>query len=285
MQIIDNIPRMSMAVKLLKKEGRTIGFVPTMGYLHEGHLSLARTAKKHNDVVVMSIFVNPIQFGPKEDLDKYPRDFKRDEEMARGSGVDILFYPSAKEMYPDGYSTYVNVEKLTDGLCGASRPGHFRGVTTVAAKLFGIVKPDIAYFGQKDAQQAIVIRKMTEDLNMGIDIKILPIVREPDGLAMSSRNIFLSKKERRDAAVLYESLVSAKELIEKGEKSADRIIKAMEALIKSAPSAKIDYVSIVSAKNLKPLNAINQEALVAVAAYVGKTRLIDNILVNQMKSA
>ena len=284
MQIIETIPRMSVAVRLLKKDGKSIGFVPTMGYLHEGHLSLARTAKKHNDIVIMSIFVNPIQFGPREDLDKYPRDLKRDEEMASQAGVDIVFYPSANDMYPSGFSTYVTVEKLTDGLCGESRPGHFRGVTTVVTKLFGIVKPDIAYFGQKDAQQALVIKKMVEDLNMGIDIKILPIAREKDGIAMSSRNVYLSKSERKDAGVLYEALTAARMLIDDGEKSSAKIIKTIETAIKAKPTAKVDYVSVVDAKNLKPVRTVSKGALIAVAAYFGKTRLIDNILIDANES-
>ena len=285
MQIIETIPRMSVAVRLLKKDGKSIGFVPTMGYLHEGHLSLARTAKKHNDVVIMSIFVNPIQFGPREDLDKYPRDLERDERMANQAGVDIIFYPSAKDMYPAGFSTYVTVEKLTDGLCGAARPGHFKGVTTVVAKLFGIVKPDIAYFGQKDAQQAIVIKKMAEDLNMGIDIKILPTVREKDGVAMSSRNIYLSKAERKDAGILYETLNAAKKAIEGGERNPAKIIKIMEAAIGSKPTAKIDYVSIVDTKDLKPVRKISEGALIALAVYFGKTRLVDNIIVSADETA
>lgn len=285
MQIIETIPRMSVAVRLLKKDGKSIGFVPTMGYLHEGHLSLVRTAKKHNDIVVMSIFVNPLQFGPREDLDKYPRDLERDERMANQAGVDIIFYPQAREMYPAGFSTYVTVEKLTDGLCGKSRPGHFRGVTTVVAKLFGIVKPDIAYFGQKDAQQAIVIRKMAEDLNMGVDIKILPTVREKDGVAMSSRNVHLSKKERNDAGVLYATLNSAKKAIEGGEKNPAKIIKMMETAIRARPTARIDYVSIVDIKDLKPVRKISDGALIALAVYFGKTRLIDNVTVSADEAA
>jgi pantoate--beta-alanine ligase len=284
MQIIETIPRMSVTVRLLKKDGKSIGFVPTMGYLHEGHLSLARTAKKHNDVVIMSIFVNPIQFGPREDLDNYPRDLKRDEEMASQAGVDIIFYPSAKDVYPPGFSTYVTVGKLTDGLCGESRPGHFRGVTTVVTKLFGIVKPDIAYFGQKDAQQALVIKKMVEDLNMGIDIKMLPIVREKDGVAMSSRNVYLSRAERKDAGILYEALNAAKKLIEEGEMNSAKIIKVMEAAVKSKPTARIDYISIVDTKNLKPVKKVSDGALIAVAVYFGKTRLIDNIIVDSENS-
>lgn len=278
MKIVDNISRMSTLSKMLKKEGKVIGFVPTMGYLHDGHLSLVRTAKKHTDVVVMSIFVNPLQFGPGEDFEKYPRDFKHDEEVAGSAGADILFYPASKDIYPEGYSTYVNVEGLTDGLCGASRPGHFRGVATIVAKLFGIVRPDVAYFGQKDAQQAIVIKKMVEDLNMGIEIKMVPIVREKDGLAMSSRNVYLSESERRDAVVLYQSLKKAESLVEQGERDSKKIIKAMESMIKEKSSARIDYISVVNTKNLKDMNKISGEVLIALAAFVGKTRLIDNVI-------
>ncbi len=279
MKLVDSISRMSTFAKMLKKEGKSIGFVPTMGYLHNGHMSLVNAAKKHTDVVVMSIFVNPIQFGPKEDFERYPRDLKRDEQLASEAGVDVIFYPSVKEMYPEGYATFVNVERLTDGLCGASRPGHFRGVTTVVVKLFGIVKPDVAYFGQKDAQQAAVIRKMAQDLNMGVEVKIMPIVREKDGLAMSSRNTYLSELERKDALGLYQSLKKAESLVTGGETDAKRIIKIMKEAIAARPAVKIEYISIVDAKELVELETITKEALIAVAARVGKTRLIDNIIV------
>ena len=281
MKTIESISRMSTFSKIVKKEGKSIGFVPTMGALHEGHLSLAKTARKHADVLVMSIFVNPIQFGPDEDLGKYPRAFKRDEELARSAGVDVVFYPSIKDMYPDGYATYVNVEGLTDTLCGVARPGHFRGVATIVTKLFHIVKPDIAYFGQKDAQQAILIKKMAEDLNLDIDIKVLPIVREKDGLAMSSRNAYLSPDERKDAAVLYQSLKKAEELMRSGERDASKIIAAMSDIIKTKPSTRVDYISIVDTKNLKDMSVISGEALIALAVFVGKTRLIDNIIVKE----
>jgi pantoate--beta-alanine ligase len=265
--------------KMLKKEGKSIGFVPTMGYLHDGHLSLVRAAKKHTDVVIMSIFVNPLQFGPKEDFERYPRDFKRDEQLASAAGVDVIFYPSVKDMYPEGYATFVNVERLTIGLCGASRPGYFRGVTTVVAKLFGIIKPDVAYFGQKDAQQAAVIKKMAQDLNMGVEIKVVPIVREKDGLAMSSRNTYLSETERGDSVVLYLSLKAAESLVALGETDASRVIKMMKEMIALKPSVNIEYISILDAKELVELETITKEALIAVAARVGKTRLIDNIIV------
>ena len=282
MKVVDTIKRMSTLVKMYKKEGKSISLVPTMGYLHEGHLSLVRAARKHTDVVVMSIFVNPMQFGPKEDFEKYPRDLKRDEQLATSAGADVIFHPSVKDMYPEGYSTYLSVEGLTDNLCGASRTGHFKGVTTVVAKLFEIVRPDLAYFGQKDAQQAIVIKKMADDLNMGIEIKIMPIIRESDGLAMSSRNVYLSTDERRDALVLHESLKKAEDVVRSGERDAKKIIKMMQESIKAAPSAKIDYVSIVDIENLKDMKTISGDVLIAVAVFIGKTRLIDNVIMKGM---
>lgn len=283
MKVVDTIPRMSTLVKIFRKEGKSISLVPTMGYLHEGHASLIRAARKHTDVVVVSIFVNPVQFGPKEDFEKYPRDMKRDEALATAAGADIVFAPSAKDMYPDGYSTYVNVERLTDVLCGASRPGHFKGVATVVAKLFEIVRPEIAYFGQKDAQQAMVIKKMAADLNTGIEIKVLPIIRESDGLAMSSRNIYLSESERKDALVLHEALKKAEAMIKSGEREAKKIIRAMKELISAIPSAKADYISIVDITNLKGIKVLSGEVLVALAVFIGKTRLIDNILMKVEK--
>ena len=279
MKTIDNIQKMAMLVRIWKKESKTIGFIPTMGYLHDGHLSLVKAAKQHTDVVVVSIFINPKQFAAGEDFDRYPRDLKRDEELARGSGTEILFCPSTEDMYPKGYATYVEVEKLGETLCGASRPGHFRAVTTVVAKLFGIVKPDIAYFGQKDAQQAIIIRKMVEDLNMGLDVKVLPTVREKDGLAMSSRNTYLSESERKEATVLYDSLRKADNMIGQGDRSAKKILKAMEEMIQARPNVKVDYISVIDTQELNPVDTISKETLIAVAAYVGKTRLIDNVIV------
>ena len=278
MKIIDSIQRMHTMVKILKKEGKSIGFVPTMGYLHDGHMSLMKAARSHTDTVVLSIFVNPLQFAPSEDFDKYPRDLPRDEDMARRAGVDIIFYPKKEEMYPEGYCTYVEVNGLTEGLCGASRPGHFKGVTTVVAKLFSIVRPDMAYFGQKDAQQAIVLKRMVDDLNMGIDVKILPIVREKDGLAMSSRNVYLLAQERKDAVVLYESLKKAEEAVKQGERDPKAIVKAVSEMIRKKPSARIDYIAVVDTKNLRELKTISGEALVALAVFIGSTRLIDNII-------
>ncbi|MDD5174530.1 MAG: pantoate--beta-alanine ligase [Candidatus Omnitrophica bacterium] len=279
MKTIENISRMSTFAKMMKKEGKSIGLVPTMGYLHDGHLSLVKAAKKHTDVVVMSIFVNPIQFGPKEDFEEYPRDLKHDEEMAREAGVDVIFHPLLKDIYPEGYATYVTVEKLTSNLCGESRPGHFRGVATVVTKLFNIVKPEVAYFGQKDMQQAMMIKKMALDLNMDIEIKIMPIVREKDGLAMSSRNTYLSGSERRDAAVLYQSLLKAETLIKNGERDAGKVIKAIEDMIKAKESARIEYVKLVDARGLKDIKTITGEIAIAVAVFFSNTRLIDNITI------
>ncbi len=262
-----------------KAEGAVIAFVPTMGYLHDGHLSLIRAAQRSADVVVVSIFVNPAQFGPGEDFKKYPRDIKRDERLAKGTGCDILFYPSAKSIYPDPYSTYVNVEGITDRLCGSNRPGHFRGVTTVVAKLFNIVRPDLALFGQKDAQQAIVIKRMVRDLNMDLIIRVMPTVREKDGLAMSSRNAYLSKSERDNAAVLYRSLALAKRMAARGIKDAKVIKREMRVLIKRSKGAKIDYISISDLDTLKEQKWIKKKALIALAVRLGKTRLIDNIII------
>lgn len=280
MKTIENISRMFTFVKMMKKEGKSIGFVPTMGYLHDGHLSLVKAAKKHTDVVVMSIFVNPIQFGPSEDFEKYPKDLKRDEQLARDAGVDVIFYPSLKDMYPEGYATYVTVETLTKNLCGLSRPGHFSGVATVVAKLFNIVRPDVAYFGQKDMQQALMIRKMVADLNMDIDVKIMPTVREKDGLAMSSRNQYLSETERSDAAILFQSLKVAELAIKSGERDAKKIIKSIEEAIKAKPAAKIDYVAIVNTKDLKEIKMVSGEIMIALAVFFSNTRLIDNIVIN-----
>lgn len=279
MKIISKIQDMQKESDVLRQAGKIIGFVPTMGYLHEGHLSLIRLAKLRADVVVVSIFVNPTQFGPQEDFNQYPRDFERDERLARQEGVDILFYPSVEEMYPPGYSTWVHVEKLTETLCGASRPGHFRGVTTVCTKLFLAVKPHFAVFGQKDAQQAVVIRRMVKDLNFGIDIIVAPIVREPDGLAMSSRNLYLSPEEKMSALVIPQSLRLAEELVKQGERQTHRIISAMQEKISTQPQVRIDYIAIVHPETLEPLQQITSEALIAIAAYVGKARLIDNTIV------
>ncbi|MBL7068949.1 MAG: pantoate--beta-alanine ligase [Candidatus Omnitrophica bacterium] len=279
MRIFKEIKEAQGYIKKEKEKGRSVGFVPTMGYLHEGHLSLIREARKRNDLVVVSIFVNPAQFGPKEDYKRYPRDLKRDERLARASGADIIFYPSVRGIYPDGYQTYVEVTDITERLCGKSRPGHFKGVATIVTKLFNIVQPDIAYFGQKDAQQAIVIKRMAGDLNMDLKIRVMPIVREPDGLAMSSRNRYLSDRERSDAPVLYDSLNLARRLIKSGCRDTNRIKNDMKRLIKSKKGARIDYISISDLRNLRELKRIKKEALIALAVRIGKRRLIDNMIV------
>ena len=278
MKVYKNISSLIKKVREVKKQGYKIGLVPTMGFLHEGHMSLIRKARKDTDCVIVSIFVNPAQFNPKEDFEKYPRDFKKDFTLCEKEDVDIIFAPEIKKMYPDSYATYVNVEKITDTLCGASRPGHFRGVSTIVAKLFNIIMPDIAYFGRKDAQQAIMIRRMAEDLNMGVEIKVMPIVREKDGLAMSSRNVYLNRKERSEAQCIYKSLKSAKKLFNSGERDSKKIINRIKRIIDSQPDTKIDYTAIVGTKDLRDIKKISGEALVAVAVKVGKTRLIDNII-------
>jgi len=278
MKMVQEINKMKIYSRIMKKDGKMIGFVPTMGYLHEGHESLLNAARKQNDIVVLSVYVNPTQFGEGEDYEKYPRDIARDEEIAKKTGVDVIFCPTNEEMYPEGYSTYVEVKDLTDNLCGVARPGHFTGVSTVVTKLFEIVKPDIAYFGQKDAQQAVVVKKLIENLNMDVIIKILPIIRETDGLAISSRNAYLTGKERRDAAILFQSLKRAKELFENGEHKSQNIIQDMEELIKGKDTAKIDYLKVVNTESLKDVKMIKEKALVSLAVFIGKTRLIDNII-------
>ena len=281
MKVYRSIRSLTKKVFEIKKHNKTIGLVPTMGFLHQGHMSLIKRASRDTDCVIVSIFVNPAQFGPKEDFEAYPGDFKKDLALCKKAGVDIIFAPDPKEMYPENFSTYVNVEKITDVLCGASRPGHFRGVATVVAKLFNITMPDIAYFGQKDGQQVVVIKRMAEDLNMPIKIKAMPIVREKDGLAMSSRNVYLSRKERSQALSISESLKLAKGLFNKGERDAEKIINRMKRIVIDKQSGiKIDYIKIVGAENLKGVKKISGRILVLVAVYVGKTRLIDNIILN-----
>lgn len=281
MEIIKKADELKSRVKQAKKEGNTVGFVPTMGYLHEGHLTLMREAKKNNDVVIASIFVNPLQFGPNEDYEVYPRDLNRDSELAASAGVDILFAPGVEEMYPGGYQnmrTFVEVEEITDRLCGASRPGHFRGVTTVVTKLFNIVEPDVAYFGQKDAQQVAVIRRMVIDLNMNVKIVPVAIVREKDGLAMSSRNVRLNPAERQAALVLSKSLKLAAEKLSAGERDAGLIAAAMRDLIAKEPLAAIDYISISDSNTINELSVIDRPVLIALAVKFGSTRLIDNMV-------
>lgn len=278
MKICQSIREIRNEVKDCRRKNKSIGFVPTMGYLHEGHLSLIKEARDENDVVVVSIFVNPTQFGPGEDLESYPRDLDRDSKLVENVGADFLFIPSVPEMYPKGYETFVEVEgDITKRLCGKSREGHFKGVTSVVSKLFNIVKPDKAYFGQKDAQQVAVIEKMVRDLNFDIDIIPCPIVREDDGLALSSRNSYLDPRQRKDATILYKSLSKAKEMIENGEKDAETVKNFIINTIKTVEYAEIDYVDIVSAETLESINTLKGDVLVAIAVKIGKPRLIDNI--------
>jgi pantoate--beta-alanine ligase len=262
---------------LRQKLSGTVGFVPTMGFLHEGHLALVKRARIENSAVIVSIYVNPAQFGPREDFGSYPRDLNRDLELLGGEGVDIVFVPSDDEMYPPEFSSWVDVEKVTEQLEGASRSGHFRGVTTIVAKLFNIVQPSRAYFGQKDAQQVVVIKRMVADLNMGIEIVVVPTVRESDGLAMSSRNIYLSPGERQAATILFEALTLARQLVRSGEKNAEEIRRQMTSLIQKEPLAQIDYVSIAGAETLEELSSIDRPVLASLAVRIGKTRLIDNM--------
>jgi pantoate--beta-alanine ligase len=278
MQLFHTIQDIRQYVADKRAAGRRIGFVPTMGYLHAGHLSLVERGKREADIVIMSIFVNPLQFGPNEDLDQYPRDLERDLQLAETVGVDAVFAPSVREMYPHQQLTFINTELLTDNLCGASRPGHFRGVTTVVGKLFNIVQPDKAFFGQKDAQQVRVIQQMVADLNMPVAVIGCPIVREADGLAMSSRNVYLSPEERRQALILNQSLTEAQKLFEQGERSADVLTDYVSRRIQLAPFAKIDYVKLVDLQTLSDIREISGESLLAVAVRFGGTRLIDNIV-------
>jgi len=274
MKVVETIAEMRQ-IRLQLTE--PVGFVPTMGYLHEGHLSLVRQARAENASVVVSIFVNPTQFGPREDLKTYPRDPQRDLAMLEAM-TDVVFMPSADEMYPVKFDSWVEVGKITERLEGAARPGHFRGVTTVVAKLFNIVQPTRAYFGQKDAQQAIVIKKMVSDLNMNLEIVTLPTVREPDGLAMSSRNTYLNPEQRQAATVLYRALSLAQELWAQGERDAEKLRREMTALIQKEPLADIDYISIADAETLEELDRVKPPALVSMAVEIGNTRLIDNIV-------
>jgi pantoate--beta-alanine ligase len=283
MEVIEKISEMKKAVRQLKEEKKRIGFVPTMGYLHEGHLSLVRASKKEAEVTVVSIFVNPTQFGPKEDFNRYPRDLERDKSLLAKEGVDFLFHPPVEEMYPSNYRTYVEVTGLQDRLCGRSRPGHFRGVATVVLKLFNIVCPDLAYFGQKDAQQAVVIRRLVRDLNLDVEIKVMPIVRDADGLALSSRNTYLSPEERRASLALPRSLQAAARLLERGERKAEKVKEQIEKIISSEPNLRIDYVEIVDPEELRPLEEIRGAALIAAAVFCGQTRLIDNLLFTEGK--
>ncbi len=276
-KLIKSISEMKEIVKDLKIEGLSIGFVPTMGYLHEGHISLMECSKRENDITIVSVFVNPIQFGKNEDFDKYPRDIERDLKICKEVGVNYLFNPSQKEMYPSGYSTFVVVEGLTERLCGAFREGHFKGVTTVVNKLFNIVKPDRAYFGKKDYQQLKVIERMVKDLNMDIEIIGCPIVREADGLALSSRNKYLSPEERKSALSISKALFEAKKKFEAGETDPYKLIKLIKNIINSYPYTRIQYVEIVDSETLEPKTKVEKGDIIAVAVFVGNTRLIDNI--------
>ncbi|MFA5794718.1 MAG: pantoate--beta-alanine ligase [Candidatus Brocadiia bacterium] len=281
MQIIRNISALKKVIRRAKAKGETVGFVPTMGALHEGHLSLMRQSRKDNDLMVVSIFVNPMQFGPKEDYKKYPRTLAEDVRRMKTVGVDIVFVPDVGQIYPEGFQSCVNIGDLADTLCGRSRPGHFKGVLTVVNKLFNIVEPDVAYFGQKDYQQALIIGQMVHDLDMNLRIKVMPIVREKDGLAMSSRNAYLSPNERSRAAGLNRALNEAKRLIRGGETSAARITGAMKRIINWYGKSKIDYIAVVEPETLSDIKTIKtrQKVLVALAVFIGRTRLIDNILV------
>lgn len=278
MKIVSTVEEVRAQVKEWKKEGYTIGFVPTMGYLHEGHASLMDAAGE-NDKVVVSIFVNPIQFGPNEDLESYPRDLEHDAKVCEEHGVDLIFHPTPEEMYGEHFYTYVDMDVLTKELCGLSRPIHFRGVCTVVNKLFNIVTPDHAYFGEKDAQQLAIIKRMVKDLNMPLEVHGCPIIREEDGLAKSSRNTYLSEEERKAALVLSHSIFLGKEMVEKGERDAKKVVAAMTAEIEKEPLAKIDYVKVVDLETMQQVETIEHDILTAIAVYIGKTRLIDNFMV------
>lgn len=271
---------MQATANRLREKGSRIGLVPTMGALHDGHLSLIAEAKRQTDVVVTSIYVNPKQFGPAEDFSTYPRTMTDDQQKAEASGCDIIFAPGDAEMYPGNFLTSVQVEKITEVLCGAFRPGHFHGVTTVVAKLFNIVKPHRAFFGQKDAQQAIVLKRMVRDLNFDLEVVVLPIVRDHDGVALSSRLVFLSTEERRDATILYGALKLAESLVLNGERNTAAIKQEMQSMIDAVASSKTEYIEIVDAENLVPIEKIQNQVLIALAVNIGKTRLIDNIMLD-----
>lgn len=276
MQVVSTIKEVKELVGSWKKEGNTVGFVPTMGYLHEGHGSLITEARKNNDRVVVSIFVNPMQFGPTEDLESYPRDLEKDSAFCESLGADLIFHPEPEEMYHKNFSSFVDMSVLTEELCGLSRPVHFRGVCTVVSKLFNIVEPDRAYFGQKDAQQLAVIKHMVEDLNMNVEVIGCPIIREEDGLAKSSRNTYLSPEERKAALILSKTIFMGQKMLEDGETDAVKLVDAMKKNIETEPMAKIDYVKAVDGLTMQQVTKIESPTLVAMAVYIGKTRLIDN---------
>ncbi len=277
MEIVATVSEVRSRVKAWKKEGLSIGFVPTMGYLHEGHGSLIEQARKHNDKVVVSIFVNPMQFGPKEDLASYPRDLEKDSIYCESLGADLVFHPEPEEMYDEHFCSYVDMSVLTEELCGLSRPVHFRGVCTVVTKLFNIVQPDQAYFGQKDAQQLAIIQRMVADLNMDVEVIGCPIVREEDGLAKSSRNTYLSEEERKAALILSKSIALGKKMVAEGETDAVKLVTAMKEMIATEPMARIDYVKAVDGLTMQQVTEVKAPLLVAMAVYIGKTRLIDNV--------
>lgn len=279
MIVAETISDVKAQVKEWKKEGYSIGLVPTMGYLHEGHASLIKRARQENDKVIVSDFVNPIQFGPNEDLATYPRDFDADCKLCEGIGADLIFHPEPVEMYGDSFYSYVGVNTLSEGLCGKSRPIHFNGVCTVVTKLFNIAEADRAYFGQKDAQQLAIVRRMAKDLNYNIEIIGCPIIREEDGLAKSSRNTYLNADERKAAVILHKALTKGEEMVKSGEKDAKKVVDAIAEIIESEPLAKIDYVELVDYEKLQPVDTIDGPILTAVAVYIGKTRLIDNFIV------
>ena len=285
MEIINRRQRMSsVARKIRREQDRTVGLVPTMGALHEGHLSLVREARRMCDVVVVSVFVNPTQFGPGEDFEHYPRDLTKDTALLTDYNVDYIFAPTVDEMYPKGFSSYVTVEGLSEQLEGASRPGHFRGVATVVTILLNTVRPDFAFFGQKDAQQALVIKRLVKDLAIDTEIVVLPIVREDSGLAISSRNLYLNAEEQASAAVIHRALKTAKRAYKDGERSVGRLTDLIRSTIESEPRARLDYLSVSDAETLEPVERIDERpTLIAVAAYIGKTRLIDNTVLNKVK--
>ena len=278
MEIVSTVGQVRKQVKKWRREGLSVGLVPTMGYLHEGHKSLIDKAVEQNDRVVVSVFVNPIQFGPAEDLATYPRDLERDAVLCENAGADMIFHPEKEEMYFDDFCTYVDMEKLTEGLCGKSRPTHFRGVCTVVSKLFHIVQPDRAYFGQKDAQQLAVIRRMVRDLNFDLEIIGCPIIREADGLAKSSRNTYLSPEEREAAVVLHRALVKGEQMLKEGESNTAKVTTAVREVLEAEPLARIDYVEAVDFDTLQPTAVAEGPVLVAIAVYIGTTRLIDNFI-------
>lgn len=277
MKVVSTIKEVKEIVAEWKKQGLSVGFVPTMGYLHEGHGSLITEARKNNDRVAVSIFVNPMQFGPKEDLASYPRDLQKDSAYCEELGADLIFHPEPEEMYTDSFCSYVDMSVLTEELCGLSRPVHFRGVCTVLTKLFNIVQPDRAYFGQKDAQQLAIVKHMVEDLNMNLEIIGCPIIREEDGLAKSSRNTYLSPEERKAALILSKTIFLGQKMVAEGETDAVKLVEAMKANIETEPLARIDYVKAVDGLTMQQITEIKPPALVAMAVYIGKTRLIDNL--------